>query len=816
MMSDSRDQLDNGVISNWAHQLGLAASPLFGLQESNARGSHFALLDGRRGSFACSLVTRPDIAVSDSRNWQWSADLAHHVLLTPDEVVIRSGSDPTSRRFHRATVDLRLDEFHAFLDSSRGGLLPDVVPFLVDEFLQLWSVMPGDPPQGLSALGAFLLALQAAGEADPSVMEDQDWRRKQAVLLGLESVSLEDLGTPVIQRAVGLQERAPLGLKLIPGLVLRHAAGRLFQEAHAYLEAAQLGLWGDAVVRTVPTLSPTGAYFTPVPMARLLAESALQAWPVLPEKLVVADFACGSAVFLCEALRELERRDYRGNVRLIGRDISPEAVTMAKVAIATTVRDLIHMKVDVDVEEMDVLHLSTWPQADVVLMNPPFRSWEHMADHERQWVREAMLQTHRGRPDLSVGFVEHALRALRPGGVLATLLPAGVLASEGLAKWRDGLAERSAPRLIAVLGEHGLFRHAFVNVGILVLEKESVPPQKNHLERRLNVAWASPDAGAASEAIRALRRLVYLPSERPPNTTAFASWTVTRLSLGAWNERVSWLPGPGVLGSLLDVLKDRLSTRVEDLFNVRQGIRTGAKDIFVLTKDAVDALPKAERRYFKPAVDSASFVEGEILPHTCLFVPDPAWHSEDEVAAALPEFFKSRLRPSRNILQGRKGIDSDRWWQLTRARGWAFEGSPRLVSKRFGLYPAFARDKEGQLAIVQANAWAPTKKLSEGLPSDLEGILTAYWWLLNSRVMVALFREYCPNVAGGQLDLERKYVRHVPLPNLVERLREDSGLQSQAMAMRMSYSLALPPIAERDRFAATAFGTSLEDWPIAG
>jgi SAM-dependent methyltransferase len=813
-MSNTGDQSDNSPISRWAHQLGLASSTLFGHQDSQT-GAHFALLDGRRASFACSLVESPDISAAESRNWQWSADLAHHVIITSGEVRIRSGGDSTIRRFDRSSVEQRLEEFHSFLDSSRHSALPDVVPFLVDEFLQLWSAMPGDHPKGLDALAVFLLALQAAGEKDSSVIEDAAWRQQQGTMLGLDASSLELLEhlTPeMIHRAVGLPARTPLGLQVVPGLVLRHAAGRLFQEAHAYLEAAQFGLWGDAKVNTVPTFSPTGAYFTPVPIARLVAESALSSWSDLPDKLSIADFACGSAVFLCEALRVLERRGYRGTVRLIGRDISPEAVTMARVAIAATKRDLDQLTLDIDIEQTNMLESAVWPASDVVLMNPPFRSWERMDDYERDWVKTTMGRTHHGRPDLSVGFVEHAFRALKPEGVLATLVPAGILASEGLGRWRDTLVERSTPTLIAVLGEHGLFRHAFVNVGILVLNKESARTRKS--PRPLSIAWASPDVGAASEAIRALRRLVHLPGAPLPKASAQASWTVTRTSVGAWEQRASWLPGPGVLGPLLDSLQATVQARVEDLFHVRQGIRTGAKDVFVLGRDIVDAFPKSESAYFKPVVDAASFVEGEIQPSTYLFVPDPAWQSADEVGKAVPKYFHTYLEPSKDILQRRKGIDPERWWQLTRARGWAFEGFPRLVSKRFGLCPAFARDMTGQLAIVQANAWAPTKKLSGTHTSDALGTLTAYWWLLNSRVMVALFREYCPNVAGGQLDLEHKYVRHVPLPNLIDRFREDPQLQEQALRMRTLFPTELPPIVERDKFAAEAYGTGVSDWPI--
>jgi adenine-specific DNA-methyltransferase len=811
-MGDQAPTSNGDEIARWAHQLGLAASALFGHHDSQTSGNHFALLDGRRGSFACSLVDARDVSISESRNWQWSADLAHHVFISQNEVVVRSGSENIGRRFDRASVEVHLDEFHSFLDRPNRSVLPDIVPFLVDEFLQVWATFPTGEPNGLRALAAFLLGLQTVSESDARIMEDATWRRTQANSLGLDASLIEDLDHSVIQRAISIEARTPVGLNLLPKLVLRHAAGRLFQEAHAHLEA-QMGLFGDATVQTIPSISPTGAYFTPVPIARLLAESAFEAWTTLPDNLTIADFACGSAVFLCEALRELERRGYRGQVHLIGRDISPEAVMMAQVAIATTIHDLNQMRVKVDVEQLDVLKLETWPKADVILMNPPFRSWEHMSNEERSWVREAIQETHFGRPDLSVGFVEHSLRCLKRNGVLATLIPAGVLASEGLSKWRASLAERSQPRLVAVLGEHGLFRHAFVNVGILVLEDQSTVKPVD-FERQLSVAWASPDAGAASEAIRALRRLVYFPQERSYKGAANRSWTVTQTSIEAWSERVSWLPGPGVLGSLLDAIKKRITTRVEDLFAVHQGIRTGAKGVFILSTEELWRLPRKEQSYFRAVVDTPSFEDGKIIPKNYLFVPDSSWKTEEEVADAVPRFFENKLRPSKEVLTTRKGIKSELWWQLTRVRGWSFEGRPRLVSKRFGLSPAFGIDQSGTLAVVQANAWVPIKNALGSSITDLESLLKAYWWLLNSRVMVALFREYCPNVAGGQLDLEKKYVKHVPLPNLVSRLFEDPTLQSQSIELQLQFPSDLPPIAERDRFAAAAYGTVLDEWPI--
>jgi adenine-specific DNA-methyltransferase len=706
-------------------------------------------------------------------------------------------------------VESLLEEFLTYLDAPRRVALPDVVSFLIDEFWEIWAANPDI--EGQVALAVFLFALWAAAEEDPSVLEDQDWRRRMSLEIGVDGdVVAAGLNRSTIERARAIQTKAPLGLRLLPPLVLRHASGRLFQEAHAILESVQLGLFGRSSVRTAPNYSLAAAYFTPVPIARLLAEWALCGWNAFPTELTVADFACGSGVFLAEGLRALERRGFQGTVRLIGRDRSPQVITMANVAVRTAQRDITTMRIFPDLSQADAFD-AEWPKADIVLMNPPFRSWEQMSSRERDWVQEVTNRAG-GRPDLSVGFVERAIEALRPSGVLATLVPAGVLASKGLANWRNEILERTTPSLIAVLGEHGLFQHALVNVGILAVRNK--PTARLVLEKRpLYVAWSSAESGAASRAIRTIRRSMVLANELlisgSPNLSnvteihgdAKGSWSVTVSSPEIRKQRPSWLPGPGALGLLLEKIQTRSGTTVGDLFHVRQGIRTGAKDVFIQPAQVISTLPKREQKFFKKVVDTASFVDGQIRPVNYLFVPDRSWQTEQDLSQAVPKFFRRYLKPSQSILQKRRSLQSRRWWELTRARTWAFEGNPRLVYKRFGLYPAFGRDFEGRFAIVQGNAWKPTEVLSAGRDDDaLRAILTANWWLLNSRVTVALLREYCPNVAGGQLDLEHKYVTHVPLPNLVQEFRENPSLQLLATSILTSSDDRLPKVADRDAF----------------
>jgi hypothetical protein len=804
----------NGA-SQMATGLGMAMSRLFPSGVDGFPGEHYAMLDGRRASFACSSIDKPDISPENSRNWQWSSDLAHHVFITSDTVEVRSGRDPEMRRFRRASIETRLEEFLTFLDNSRQYTLPDVVPFLAEEFRTVWA--ESRHTEGQDALATFLLALCAAGESDPGILEDAQWRDKTAVEIGIDGLALDsgELLEPTIECALRMQASVPYGLRLIPSLVLRHTAGRLFQEAHAVLESREFDLFGNASISTTPGYSPTGAYFTPVPIARLLAEWALQRWSTFPDELTIADFACGSAVFLTESLRALERRGFGGRVRIIGRDKSAQAIVMAKVAIQALKHDVPTMEVIADISQADAMDSADWPKADIVLMNPPFRSWERMSLRERDWLHD--VTGGKGRPDLSVGFIERAIQSLNPSGVLATLVPAGVLASDSLNRWRNGLLDKATPSLIAVLGEHGLFEHALVNVGILALQSNA--PAHSAYKSPLYVAWSSAETGAASRVMRTIRRSISWPNQPRFSRANIASFSFSITSIDAWKQRPSWLPGAGALGSLLDSIQATAGTKVGDIFKVRQGIRTGANEVFMQPREVVASLPQREQLYFKEAVDAASFVDGDIKPSKLLFVADKKWRDEEEVSRAIPQFFNLFLKTRKDSLEDRKrkSMDSSRYWELTWPRFWAFDGCPRLLSKRFGLYPAFARDPEGRFAVVQANAWIPTEALSGSAGGDaIQDILTAYWWMLNSRIAVALLREYCPNVAGGQLDLEHKYVKHVPLPQLPKLFLENPALQMLASSIRTRNADHLPSVPDRDQFAATAFGTSVSDWNLSG
>ncbi len=79
------------------------------------------------------------------------------------------------------------------------------------------------------------------------------------------------------------------------------------------------------------------------------------------------------------------------------------------------------------------------------------------------------------------------------------------------------------------------------------------------------------------------------------------------------------------------------------MFHVHEGIKTGAKRIFLQPPSVVRALPDFEQRYFKEAVEGDNFSNGEIRPNAFLFLADEAWETEGDVQKAVPRFFERYL-----------------------------------------------------------------------------------------------------------------------------------------------------------------------------
>jgi adenine-specific DNA-methyltransferase len=353
--------------------------------------------------------------------------------------------------------------------------------------------------------------------------------------------------------------------------------------------------------------------------------------------------------------------------------------------------------------------------------------------------------------------------------------------------------------LIARLGSHALFADATIDASIYIGRKRE---QNTHDFSAISF-WADHRLKSNSAALRALRRSRYYDYSNvfPIEEDGYSIYLNPELG----SKNMNWAPRPYSAWNLLKQLE--LLPRVNDLFSVKQGVRTGDNDTFILEKFQLLALPIGERAYFRPAIVNRSINFNQLNDDHYIFYPygNLAIQTEDELQRSVPEYYRKYLSPREDRLKKRAKINVDQWWLLTWHRAWQVVSQPKLTSKYFGYSGAFAWDGDGKYVVVQGYGWVPKGVNRQSLLTPELGL--AYAAVLNSSLFFDLVSAVSNHVGGGQWNLSTKFVNRLPLPDLfsesispklVEQLSlygrimsEGHTVESKAIneAMREAYGL---------------------------
>lgn len=773
---------DHSIASSWAARLGLAAETLFGPGDRPASISHHVLLDGADGSFA--LSTEP-VEGRQALDWAWSALLRHHVLIQGAQVIVHHvGSAEPPRSFESHKVDERLERFFDLLIEEKVRPQVDVVEHLMAMFRGHRTFCHEIGMDDQFVLASFLSLLRALSDSSkgsrPSLALPE-------ALLRADPQYVEKFNADVSFNAT---EGRTLDLRL----TLRHVSGSLFQEAHS--ELARDRFQRDLFI--LPRMEPgaasaesLGAYYTPPALARAVAEAASR--PLAASRsLTVLDPACGSGSFLIEAALALRRSGHRAHIRLVGYDVSSRAIDMARFATAEAG---IEEPLSFDLSVVDFLsHPIEECIADIVLMNPPFRGFGLLTVKEQAAVRTELGSLLRYRPDVSQAFVTKALRMVRGGGRLGALLPVGVLGSSFGADWRSSVMRKAQIELVATLGAYDMFRDAMVNVACVILAPGA--------ETRKDTAmiWAEPSRHAAAAAMRAIRRWSN-GNDRDHRGTGWSSYHMPADKL---ERRTSWAPTPNALGRLLPKLERAIRSRVGDIFSIELGIRSGSRELFVISEAQFSQLDQREQSTFRPIAEKDAIRNGRIAPRNFLFYPDRDM-TVGEIRKLYPKYY--------GLVLASKNLDKDHVLKLARARRKTMsERKPRIVSRAFIGVGAFAVDASGDYVVVQGYSWKPKNVLNDSGASVLD-LLSDYSFIFNSGIFMTFAREYSIIQAGGQIDAAKRFMDDIPLPNLGEIYQIRPDRVKASVRLRDIDRTRFPEIRELDRFAAAVYGLESGEWP---
>jgi adenine-specific DNA-methyltransferase len=743
-------------IDLWRSELGLFPVPLF---SDDSQDKQFVLLNGSRGNF-CLDLTNQHLSL-ETRNRAWSSNVGHYVGLVDHHIEVQRWDQrkQSIERYSYESVSRDLEKFHSHLEKDEPRWELSVVSHVIRVFRSLRSAL-GRSSDGYTSLKAFLYLLACVTDrADRGKVTLESWQLDESAAGIAENIRAADWNALVDDLMIG----RPLE-GLIPNLtlLLRHASGQVFQEAHYEAvsfpqEQFMLNGFAPTPIRLGDAPKGVGLHFTPPALARTLIEECFEQLSILPTSLVVFDPSCGSGEFLREALRQLKIRQYKGTIKLIGWDVSQAACDMAAFLLSWESRGH-NTEIVTDLRCVDSIVANTWPKdVDIVVMNPPFVSWEDMSEQQKEALSQVLGNLTKLRPDLSSAFLLKAAFSVRRGGVLSSILPASFLDGDSAAGVRERLGEILTPRLLARLGSHQLFRNALVDAGFYVASANGNKPES------VVAFWADHRPQSSSAGLRMLRKIRNSPTQNvfPIAEKGFSIYLNPEIGRG----RESWAPRPYDAWKLFNSLRG--FPQVGDIFDVKQGVRTGLNKTFILSKEQWEKLStKRARSYFHPAVLNESIQDGVITDSAYVFYPygKNSIDSESELQEMLGSYYLDFLLPNKEELSRRGSKRKANWWELSEHRAWQETSEPKIVSTYFGNSGSFGWDSGGKYVVVQGFGWLykPTKDF----PKLTAEIGLSYLAILNSRLFSKLLSATSNHVGGGQWNLSKKFVKKVPLPSL--------------------------------------------------
>ncbi|ARN71137.1 hypothetical protein BST91_05465 [Nonlabens tegetincola] len=737
-------------IQVWKQQLGLLPIHLNPLKENEGH----MMLNGGNGDF-CLQTT--DLEAENIYSKSWSSSTKNYIIVKDDNVQIYNWLNDKKETVSQKIVSENFNKFYNYLLSKSYKSSKDLVPFIIDIFRQFRNLTfeKSNPVEALNLLFGLLTSL----EDDVNNFDNRKW--------GLDEINFPDkFGNYVEQLQNGISNIRP---EL--DLIIRHSAGILFQEAQKevlFFNPQRDLFGGTSSSLSTKTSLYSSIHYTPPFLSRTIVENSLRNINLEVDRLKILDPACGSSEFLIEVLKQLRELNYQGSVEILGWDISETAINTSKFLLTYEKRTIWNDRLDFNLSLVEDSLSEDWDNdIDLILMNPPFSSWDLLSNKEnRDAVREALGNSFIGKkPNQASAFFYKALNHLNENGVIGCVIPSSILTLDSYSKLRTETNDLIDIKLLGKLGNF-IFEDALTDVSFIIGKK----PKTNHIP---TIIWTRNEKGIAQEALRDLRKSIY-NNQVTLDKPNFSIYQPISFPILKENWQPISLENHNFLKIIERFINEKKLFRIEDIFSVRQGIRQGAKDIFkILDSDFVN-LPEQEKKYFRPVVDNDAIENGQLFLIKHIWYPynesGILLENEESVIENTSTFYNSNLNPNRLILEKRAGINQ--WWTLTRPRNWQYKKFPKLISTEFGKSGSFGFDSKGNFVVERGNAWIPKKEFT---------VNDYYFYLafFNSTFFDNLLSIYSKQLAGGKwYDLGKKYTKNIPIPNVhMDEVKNSDGYQ---------------------------------------
>lgn len=500
-------------------------------------------------------------------------------------------------------------------------------------------------------------------------------------------------------------------------LISRHALSKIYEHYVAILHVSD-----SDQISFLPTLAEEtvewklGNVYTPQFIARFFARyirSRLS--PHAFQKLKIIDPSCGSGIFLrCflelqnEAPFDLLTTDSieKTFANVIGIDVDPNACHAAQLSLSLlslVLTEELPKELKIINQEALSYYLensSLRNLADVVVANPPYIKFEAQPVEIQQRVHAVLGQNGLGRPDLYLAMLKMGLELLKPGGYGLFVLPETFLKSESARAIRRAIAETAFVLCLVDLTAVRVFENVGVYTILLIFQKKS----------------AEMGPAAPAKVVRCQDRVGQALQDVIDDRIATTSfYSIHETTQEAFQDAEWSLAPPYVMSTLRKYLKlAELGTECQ----LRQGMNSGADDIFIIPKRAV---PQDGRDLFPPLLSDRE-METYTVPKSTrehVFYPfiDDKLITEQDLRRKHPETW-AYLNSHRGKLEKRKAVIAGTipWWRPERPRDPKYMFRPKLVTPHVVISPRFGLDLRGRYAISRAPL--VLSKFEDGVQGD--------------------------------------------------------------------------------------------------
>ena len=537
-------------------------------------------------------------------------------------------------------------------------------------------------------------------------------------------------------------------------------------------------LLGDICLASQPLddLKEAGQIFTPAWLSKIVARDALGHWRRLHrdggQPRLIGDVSCGTGVFLSAV-----RGTFGPDAQVIGIDSDPACVAYAKLLGKVTGQQW-------QLSSFDPLlghtSLEQWrgvsdeiPREgyDILIGNPPYIRSQNLDKDYRNLLKSAYPNMSSGNFDLSIFFLDHAIKALAPGGLASYITSHKFMVSSyGRAICRK---LGSDVRVINIVDfeDHQVFQGRTTYTCVLTFAK-LLPAKKFTLSRFSGNLQRGQDLGK--------RKTKSLPIER--------------LKTHPWNFAT------GLDRTALIKLNNSRHPLVTQVFDdVLQGLRTGANSVFLM--DSIEP-PDIESEILKPYVSGHDIRRCKIVDgHKQLLYPylqeksgEVRLYSEIELQSRFPKSWHYLLDHQQQLEE--RQLDGNRaWYSYSRSQNLKVPWTPKLMVREMMPRSEFAADTSGKLAYSSGYAL---------VAADMTGDDMRMWAaILNTPTMEFSLRHNGTELHSGWFRVLKHHLQITRLPALSQNARDK--------ALALSLKLHAQPDtvsnwSELDSIVANSFG----------